>query len=251
MKRQVWAVFVAALALMAVAAGVLARLQSGQRLGEPGLKVVAEPAYDTEGRVIGTNSVWLPPQVLDYHSTSAPVTLEELGWLPKDTTYGRRQYTAPDGQRIALGVVLMGTDRTSIHKPEYCLPGQGFSITQTERDFVSVAKPRPYQLPVTKMTATKFLKDAAGGQTAVRAIFVFWFVADKHLTADHTQWMWWMVKELVLTGKLQRWAYVSCLGVCAPGNEAATYERMKQLIAAAVPEFQLTTGGAATTVSQR
>ena len=51
--------------------------------------------------------------------------------------------------------------------------------------------------------------------------------------------MWWMADKLVRTGVLQRWAYVSCLAVCYPGQEEATYERVKKFIAASAPEFQL------------
>jgi len=39
---------------------------------------------------------------------------------------------------------------------------------------------------------------------------------------------------------LQRWAYISCFAVCLPGQEEATFERLKKFIAASVPEFQLT-----------
>jgi len=52
--------------------------------------------------------------------------------------------------------------------------------------------------------------------------------------------MWSMAKHLLKTGVLQRWAYVSCFAVCPPGSEEATFERMRQFIAASVPEFQLT-----------
>ena len=53
------------------------------------------------------------------------------------------------------------------------------------------------------------------------------------------QRMWMMGSKLLRTGILQRWAYVSCLSVCKPGDEEPTFERMKQMIAAAAPEFQL------------
>jgi len=52
--------------------------------------------------------------------------------------------------------------------------------------------------------------------------------------------MWWMARDLIRTGVLQRWAYVSYLAICEPGQEDATFERMKTFIAASVPEFQLT-----------
>jgi hypothetical protein len=65
-------------------------------------------------------------------------------------------------------------------------------------------------------------------------------VADNdEYTARHWQRMWWMARDLLTKGVLQRWAAVSVLASCAPGQEDATYERMKTFIRAAAPEFQL------------
>jgi hypothetical protein len=50
---------------------------------------------------------------------------------------------------------------------------------------------------------------------------------------------------------LQRWAYVACISPCAPGQEDATFARMKKFIAAAVPEFQLTPPPAGPAVAAR
>jgi hypothetical protein len=56
-----------------------------------------------------------------------------------------------------------------------------------------------------------------------------------------------MMKRLALnllrTGVLQRWAYVSYFSVCEPGQEDATFARMEKLIAASVPAFQLPPAG--------
>jgi hypothetical protein len=41
---------------------------------------------------------------------------------------------------------------------------------------------------------------------------------------------------------LQRWAYVACFAVCDPGQEDATFERVRKWIAEAVPQFQLAAG---------
>ena len=73
-------------------------------------------------------------------------------------------------------------------------------------------------------------------------VFVYWFVADGELTAQHRQRMWWMARDLLTRGVLQRWAYVSCFSACPPGQEEATYARMREWIAAAVPQFQRAAG---------
>ena len=230
------------LGLIAGTAGLLGYLRAHQKLGRPGVKVVSEPLYDPEKKFAGTNSVYLPERVLDYSSQPAPVTQVELNWLPHDTTYGRRHYRAPDDFEILVSVVLMGRDRTSIHKPQYCLTGQGWRIDQSEKITVPMQRPAPYDLPVMKLTATHMSEMPNGEKVRTRGIYVYWFVADNELTADHFQRMWWMARDLILTGTLQRWAYVSGFSVCHPGQEQATYERMKRFMAAAVPEFQLTRG---------
>ncbi|MBK8000935.1 MAG: exosortase-associated EpsI family protein [Verrucomicrobia bacterium] len=162
-------------------------------------------------------------------------------WLPKDTVYGQRYYEAPDGYWLQSTVVLMGTDRTSIHKPEYCLTGQGFQVSSIERDTVEISQPHRYELPVVKMTLSREATSQDGQRIKQSALFVYWFVADDQLTADHNERMLWMARDQVTRGLLQRWAYVSCFTVFHPGQERAVYSRMRDWISASVPEFQIAT----------
>jgi hypothetical protein len=242
MSRQSWAILVVVLGLVGATAGLLVSLRSTQKLGQPGLKLAAQRIYDEQGQVIGTNCVCLPERVLDYESSSVPVQQVEYKWLPNDTTYGRREYKAADGFRALLSVVLMGTDRTSIHKPEYCVTGQGWVIRQKEEAKIVVERPHLYELPVMKLTLVGQARGADGRAVVLSGVYVYWFVDDRHLTADHKQRMWWLARDLVCTGTLPRWAYVTCFAVCLPGQEDATFARMKRFMAAAVPEFQLTAG---------
>jgi len=232
------------LGLMAVTAVLLNRLQAAQKLGQPGVEVVAHKLFDENGDLAATNAVFLPERVLNMEGKDQPITQVELNWLPRDTTYGRRLYEAPDGFTAQLTVVLMGSDRTSIHKPEQCLTGQGLPIDRDEALTIPILDPHAYELPVKKLTATRQSTTATGEKIQQRALYVYWFVADGELTASHNQRMKSMARHLVTRGELQRWAYVSCLAYCPPGHEAAAYARMEELIAAAVPQFQLASGPA-------
>jgi hypothetical protein len=160
-----------------------------------------------------------------------------------------RRYKSPDGLVVDLRVVLMGRDRTSMHKPQICLAGQGWHINDfaSAETVLPVEQPYPYQLPVVKLVATTV--DSQNQPWS--GIYVYWYVADDALSASTSgfQRMWWMASKLLRTGVLQRWAYVSCFSACPPGQEAATFERMKQFIAAAVPEFQLYPGTKPLTVT--
>jgi hypothetical protein len=240
MSRRAWPVFISVCVLVGGTSVLLGHYKTHQRLGRPAVKVSDRPVYGSDGRVVGTNSVALPERVLDMDSTTAPVTEKELAMLPKDTIFGRRVYRAPDGFEIACNAILMGGDRTSIHKPEYCLPGQGWLIDERAKEQVGIPidRPHPYQLPVMKWFASGALETADGRKTALRAVYVFWFVADNEMTASHYDRLRWLSRDLLLKGVLQRWAYVSCFAVCYPGQEEATFQRIRAFIAEAVPEFQ-------------
>jgi len=235
-------IFGIALCLMVVLAAVLTRVQGMQHMGVPGVKVVERPVYRDDGEVVGTNAVALPETVLNFTSKELPVAKVVNDWLPKDTVYGQRVYEAADGFWLQTTVVLMGADRTSIHKPEYCLTGQGFQTTKVERDTIDIQQPHTYPLSVVKMTVHREVATADGKRIPQSALYVYWFVADQQLTADHNERMLWSARDQITRGTLQRWAYVSCFSLCHPGQEEATYSRIKEWIAASVPQFQIATG---------
>src|SRR5205807_94820 len=153
-------------------------LKAHQRLGKAGVKLVAAPIFSDEGALVSAQSIFLPEQLQDLKSKLLPVSRQELQYLPKDTTYGRRLYEDLNGQKAMLSVVLMGTDRTSIHKPEFCLPGQGWTILSQEVASVKLDRPVAYNLPVMKWVVGQKTKDQMGNIVDARGIYVFWFVSD-------------------------------------------------------------------------
>jgi hypothetical protein len=236
--------------LMMLGSGImLSRLQGEQKLGVPGVKTA--PLADSKNL-----EILLPEKVLDYTSEKVPIDQVVFNYLPADTSYGQRKYTAPDGFAVLANAVLMGTDRTSIHKPQICLHAQGWQLDPTPPPAkIAMDQPYPYDLPVIKLTATR--ETLSSGQAVrMRGLYVYWYVADGALSADASGFerMWMMGRDLLHTGTLQRWAYISYFAVCAPGEEEATFERMKGLIRASVPQFQLTpppAGGGGTKLTSR
>ena len=233
MNRQRQILFATTLAAIVATAAVLIYVRMHQRLGPPAVK--AEPLTGITVKVL------LPERVLDYDSKEMEVSKMVVDYLPRDTSYGQRVYQAPDGFLVQTMVVLMGKDRSSLHKPEFCLRGQGWTLDPAgpSESKLNIARPQPYELPIMKILATGQI-DKNGTPTLWRGVYVYWFVAEGEYTARHTQRMFWMAKDLLARGVLQRWAYVAYFAQCAPGQEDATFERMKGLIAASVPEFQLT-----------
>jgi hypothetical protein len=236
MNKQQWILLSATVALIAGAGGILQHLHSHQNLGRPGVTTSPIP-----GSI--RLRVDLPEKVLDYRSKWFDVDELTLNVLPADTSFGHRRYVAPDDRTWHdLSVVLMGADRTSLHKPQFCLEGMGFHIEEggTLETTVHIERPTPYELPVVRLLASgKFNLD---GQTrTIHGVYVYWFVADDALSASVSGMgrMWSLASHFMRTGVLQRWAYVSCFSICGAGQDEATFERMKKFIAEAVPEFQI------------
>jgi hypothetical protein len=223
------------LALMGAVALVLLHMKSHQHLGEPGVK--------TRPLAGGKNlEVLLPATVPGYTSEILTNVEAMLLALPADTSYRVRDYKAGEDSFIEVTAVLMGSDRTSIHKPQICMTGQGWDIdaARSTVEQIHLDRPLAYDLPVNKLTATKQMKDAGGNVKNVSGIYLYWYVDADRLTASENQWMlWWMPRDLLLNGVLERWAYISVFAPCLPGQEDATYDQMKKLIAAIVPDFQL------------
>jgi hypothetical protein len=232
MKSGKVLIFVLVLALIGGGAAALTWLKQNQKLGEPGIRATAIPGsikMDFD----------LPAQVLDFTSKRQTQDQIVLNTLPKDTSYAQRLYTATNGFWVNANIILMGTDRTSIHKPEFCLPGQGWRIDQKTNADISIPGEHPYQLQVARWTISNVMQDADGRKQPISGLYVFWFVAKNEQTTSHEQRIWWLTRDLLTTGVLQRWAYISYFTVCIPGQEDAAFGQIKRLIAASVPEFQL------------
>jgi hypothetical protein len=232
MKYQKWLILFMVLALMAGTGGVLTWLKGHQRLGQPGIKATPIPGSPVM-------KIDLPERVLDFTTSNVPEPEVVLNYLPKDTSFAERIYLAPDGFQASGTIILMGADRTSIHRPEYCLMGQGWNIDKKNEVEIPIEGASRYELPVMKWVASKNIETPDGQKQEIRGVYVFWFVADNEQTTGNVQLQCYLVKDLLLAGVLQRWAYISFFAVCLPGQEDAAFARLYKLIAASVPEYQL------------
>ncbi|HEX4348738.1 MAG TPA: exosortase-associated EpsI family protein, partial [Verrucomicrobiae bacterium] len=214
-------------------AGVLAHAKSNQKLGLPGVKT--RPLEGSKNL-----EVMLPADLSGYTSKLLPQAEVVTNQLPQDTSFGQRLYKADDGFQTLANVVLMGSSRASIHKPQICLTAQGWNINDTASrvETVHMDRPVPYDLPVMRLAATR--ETELNGQKVVeQGVYVYWFVDADRYTASHARRMIWMAQDVLLKSELDRWAYIAFFSVGAPGQEDAMFERMKKLIVTSVPEFQL------------
>lgn len=233
MKRRELLLLVTGLLMVALTAAVLVHLRANQRLGRPG--ILATP-LEGEARM----EIELPREVPGYIVRDQEVPRLVVDSLPADTSIAQRIYKDPDGLEMQVTVVMMGTDRTSIHQPQFCLTGAGWRIDEKRSEPVRVRflEPHPLELPVMKLIAQRTF-DVDGRPVNWSGVYLYWFVADNAVTERHGERVWWMAKHLLRTGELQRWAYITYFAPCPPGLEEEAFQRLQKLMRQTVPKFQL------------
>lgn len=197
------------------------RLSAGIRLAPDGESPVELPAF------IGTDWVGRRIEV-------SPVEREVL---PADTGYSRKNYVwvADVGRQVFMSVVLSGRDRTSIHRPELCLVGQGWTITGRSKYEFSAGGA---SVPTTLLRIDHAARDVKGTAVQVQSLFAYWFVGGEALEPTHFGMQCRDVFDRVRHLRADRWAYVVVQTVITDNDEAAALARMQEVVANVWPAIR-------------
>jgi len=136
------------------------------------------------------------------------LTEDEQRLLPKDTEGSRRLFKDKDGNELFCSIVLAGRDVTSIHRPELCLPGQGWKIQSEFTQAIPVPTAPGGALNVMRMNAVRTVPLPDGRTGELRSVFAYWFVGKDRITPYHWQRIYWTAKDRVFHNTNHRWAYI-------------------------------------------
>jgi hypothetical protein len=228
---------IAGIVLGLIAIGAVAIHFGKPRMGNPGLAMEKATLTNEHGKIVRTERVRFPNRTPDFRAFDGGISDNEVTNLPPDTVFGRKIYLDGTGFAAQMSAVMMQMDRTSIHRPELCVTGQGWKIAKKEVIDIPVASPGPYVLKATCLTSTR--QNPVDNKTYA-GIYIYWFVSESRTVPGHGQALWAISEDLLTRGTLYPWGYVSCFARCQPGQEGLYLSRMKRLISMTVPEFQLT-----------
>ncbi|MDR2463372.1 MAG: EpsI family protein [Verrucomicrobiales bacterium] len=161
--------------------------------------------------------------------------------LPPDTEMVRRIYGGARGELLACTIVLAGGAKNSIHRPEACLPAQGWVIDSEE--VVPVPLDNGHSLNVMKVSIHRNDSQGAGQTMTRQALYLYWFVGRGVTTPSHWTRVFLGSWDRVLRNTNHRWAYVSVFmpigddRAGASRGAEATLTFMKNFIAKSVPEY--------------
>ncbi len=127
------------------------------------------------------------------------ISLGESTVLPADTVISKRDYTAPDGLRYSVSMVVAGRRRGSIHRPELCLPAQGFLMTDARRLNLNVAGGFP-------QTVRAIVVQRSGG---MRFSLTYWFFCRDRESCSHTDRILSDIWDRSIHNRINRWVMVA------------------------------------------
>ena len=131
-------------------------------------------------------------------SESLPAGEAELRTLPPDTFIEKREYRTPDGAWYVVTLVVGGASKSSIHRPELCLPSQGFQMSDPcTRDVAGVDW---RMLTVMRRDAPPL------------AFAYTFFNQDGFRTSSHVARIFRDVWDRSVMGRIDRWAMVTVNG---------------------------------------
>ena len=222
-----WQGYVVVLALIGATMGLTAMVGEVTSTTEPGIVMS------------------LPVRVGEWVGETQTVSDVERGGLPRDTEFERKRYFNASGEEIYCSIVMAGKDTRSIHRPEICLPSQGWSIVDGRYEDVPLAEGsgRSLQVRALKVYHPPY---TGGGDVGVERLNYYWFVGKDRVTASHWLRAGWNIYDRLVHSVNHRWAYITVLANLPPGRDAAqTREietrgrsRLREFIGILYPELQ-------------
>ncbi len=193
----------------------------------------------------------LPSFVGEWYGQDAEVTEREHAVLGSETRFARKVYTNGRGSALMVSVVFSGEDMSSsIHRPERCLPAQGYTMTDSKKVPISIGGPQP--LTTTRLHNLRPIYDTKGRPVTYPdgrqfnefSLVYYWFVGSWETTASHFERYFFDTRDRILLGTTQRWAYVMVASRITDNvekfglNEAQTDALLRDFIQKLMPTIQ-------------
>lgn len=158
----------------------------------------------------------LPAELDGYIGTRAEPDNVERELLPADTEFERMMYTTPTTNasirdQLQCGIVLSGESRASIHPPEVCLDGQGWTLLKSEIRAVVMEDGKVLEVNDLWLERPVVLK--SGEMRSLQAHYMYWFVGRDVTASTTAERRWLSVKDNLLRNVNHRWAYVSVMAL--------------------------------------
>lgn len=188
----------------------------------------------------------LPQDIDRFLGMDQDVSEAEKVILPQDTKFAKKLYADGHGDTVNCQIVLSGAEKRSIHRPEYCLPGQGWNIKSTQVIPVQLANGKV--LKVTKLLISRPIEAPGGQKGEITSCYLYWFVGKDYTTPSHLSRQLRTTWDRVAHRVNHRWAYVIASALVTKGfkpggkDEQQTTEMLQKFITDLAPTIMKSEG---------
>ena len=157
------------------------------------------------------------PELVGYTSEVLGPSEAEKESLVSDTRVEKRRYTDGRGDWFQVTVVIGGATRASIHRPERCLPSQGFRMSD--------------QHTVESGDLRWNVKMLSRGDVAAAGFAYTFFNQDGYYTVSHFRRILRDVWDRSVHGRIDRWVMVTVFSPSADGAALTGFlEKLKDVL---------------------
>lgn len=176
----------------------------------------------------------LPEFIGEWYGNDLQVTDRERQVLGQETEFARKAYANGRGDEIQISIVLGGQDmNTSIHRPERCLPAQGWTVTNSKA--LTVRVPNYGGIPATRLLNLRNVPGPDDKPVPVYNVNYYWFAGHEDLTRSHVERTLIDLKDRLMYGYNQRWAYITVAATVT--DNLKRFGRSQQEVDAMIQEF--------------
>ena len=235
--RHTLTLLLAALGLPLVVLGICACTDIGFHVAAPGVKLRPDDSHQP----------YLPLSLGDYQGREFDMTAAEKNLLDEGVKLSRNIYASAKGRQIMATVILSGFEKRSLHRPEVCLPNQGWTVTDRTPIPLQLADGR--EITIMMMRIFRDVEPQPGVRIRTRAINFYWYIGSDGTTcADHYEHVFLSYYDAVFRNIQHRWAMASIyvplpeqrVGDEDPMQELSALEDARAFLGQLAPTFMLT-----------
>lgn len=225
--RRTWVNAGIALAVTLAGLGICAATDTSATMAEPGVELV------------------MPLQMGAYQGREFDMTAQERNILDEGVRLKRTLYASASGRQILSTVIIGSASKRSLHRPEVCLPGQGWNITTRSQIPLILADGR--EVTATLLRMFRDFEPAPGQRMRMRALNIYWYIGSDGTTSpDYYDHIRIGYLDAVLKNLNHRWSMASFfvplkeaeIGKEDPFAEVSALEDARQFIAELAPKFE-------------
>ncbi len=159
----------------------------------------------------------LPQSFGGYWGQDIPPSSAEIEQLINNgVELSRFSYTSPSDPPAMATVIIGGPEGRTLHRPEVCLPGQGWRINSTRKTSLDLGLPGIPPIDATLLSLIRQSPNPDGSITSQVGYNLYWYIGHDRMAASYNEHIARSLFDSVFRNVNHRWSMVSLFHFTKP-----------------------------------